>query len=321
MAFKLPLLLLPLIPLAACAQPAAYVDPSSTDADFTIQGEYIGSRGEYRAGVQIIALGDGKFEAVGYQGGLPGDGWDGDRETVSRTQAAREEGVTTVVFSRDGLVGEVDGVKMFISREGEQVMEFERVYRESPTLGAKPPEGAVVLFDGETNRFPGAKVSEDGLLTQGATSEDKFRDFTVHIEFRLPYMPAARGQARGNSGIYLQGRYEIQMLDSFGLEGKDNECGGIYGVSAPKLNMAFPPLTWQTYDIDFTAARFDADGNKTANAKVTVKHNGVVIHQDLEIPKTTGSSPVKDETDTPGPIYLQNHGNPVRYRNIWVLPK
>ncbi len=320
---KLPLFLLPLLSCAACAKPVAYDDPSATDADFTIQGEYTGSKDDYRTGVQIIALGDGEFEAVGYQGGLPGDGWDGNREDVSRTRGSREDGQMTVVFEYDDLIGEADGVKVFVtSGEGEPVMELERVSRESPTLGAAPPEDAVVLFDGgDENRFPGSKVTEDGLLMQGATSEDKFKDFSMHLEFRLPYMPEARGQARGNSGLYLQGRYEVQMLDSFGLEGKNNECGGIYTIAAPKVNMCYPPLSWQTYDIDFTAAQFDDEGEKTSNAKVTVKHNGMTIHQDQELPGTTGSSPVKGEADTPGPIHLQNHGNPVRYRNIWVLPK
>lgn len=320
---KLSFFLLPLLSLTACSQPAAYDDPSSTDDDFVIQGEYSGGKDDYRAGVQVIALGGGKFEAVGYQGGLPGDGWDGKREDVSRTKGSREDGATTVVFERDEMVGEVDGVKIFVSKKGGgPVMEMERVSRKSPTLEAPPPEGAVVLFGGkEANQFPGSKVTEDGLLMQGATSADKFRDFTLHIEFRLPYMPAARGQARGNSGIYLQGRYEVQMLDSFGLEGKDNECGGIYQVAAPKQNMCYPPLSWQTYDIDFTAAKFDGDGKKISNAKVTVKHNGVTIHENQELPGTTGSSPVKGETAEPGPIYLQDHGNPVRYRNIWVQPK
>ena len=110
------------------------------------------------------------------------------------------------------------------------------------------------------------------------------------------------------------------MLDSFGLEGKDNECGGIYSVKDPEMNMCFPPLQWQAYDVDFTAAKFDAEGKKTANARMTVKHNGVVIHQDVEIDHATTASPMKEGAEQ-GPIYLQDHGNPVRYRNIWVLKK
>ncbi len=142
----------------------------------------------------------------------------------------------------------------------------------------------------------------------------------MHLEFKLPYMPAARGQARGNSGCYLQGRYEVQILDSFGLEGKNNECGGIYEIKDPDVNMCLPPLAWQTYDIDYTAARYDASGGKTANARITVSHNGVVIHDNVELPRATRAAPVKEGPE-PGPIYLQDHGNPVRFRNIWVVEK
>lgn len=328
------LLLLPFLPLTVSAQvpapaaevkpapPKAYEDPSSTDQDFPFQGEYVGEKDGVRMGVQVIALGGGEFEAVGYHGGLPGAGWDGDRGTITRTKGVRGEGATTVRFEREEVVGEADGVKIYVSnKDGESILELERVDRKSPTLGAPAPTGATVLFDGkEIHRFTGGKVTADGLLTQGATSEDKLNDFTIHLEFRLPYMPAARGQGRGNSGIYLQGRYEVQMLDSFGLEGKDNECGGLYKISAPKLNMCFSPLTWQTYDIDFTAAKFDAEGKKTSNAKVTVKLNGVVIQDQVELPGTTGGATSKESAE-PGPIHLQNHGNPVRYRNIWVQRK
>src|SRR5690606_33085953 len=146
-------------------------------------------------------------------------------------------------------------------------------------------------------------VTKDGLLTQGATSSETFGDFMLHLEFRLPYMPAARGQARGNSGVYLQGRYEVQLLDSFGLEGKDNECGGLYRISAPKVNMCLPPLAWQTYDVDFTAAKFDPVGKKIAYAKIVAKHNGVVI-QDTELPGPTAGAMLKDD-GSPGPIHLQ----------------
>jgi hypothetical protein len=135
----------------------------------------------------------------------------------------------------------------------------------------------------------------------------------------LPYQPYDRGQGRGNSGIYLQGRYEVQMLDSFGLEGKDNECGGIYEIRDPDLNMCFPPLQWQTYDIEFRQAEFDQRGKKTAPAQLTVRHNGVLIHKDVEVPRTTRAAPVGQEGPSHEFIHLQDHGNPVRYRNIWVV--
>lgn len=304
--------------------PKAYTNPSSTDDDYVIQGEYIGQADDKRFGAQIMALGDGNFEAVSYQGGLPGDGWDQDRTTVKRTKGSRESGEYTVIFKNEEYQGEVDGNNIFVTTPHNKstVMEMQRVNRISPTDGAPAPTGAVVLFDGKgINQFPGSRVTEDGLLMEGAKSSDTFKDFTIHIEFRLPYTPTGRGQARGNSGIYLQGRYEIQMLDSFGLEGKDNECGGLYKIAVPRQNMCYPPLRWQTYDIDFTAAKFDAEGKKTSNAKVTVKHNGVTIHENQEIPEVTGGATLKEETDTPGPIVLQDHKNPVRYRNIWVLPQ
>jgi hypothetical protein len=176
-----------------------------------------------------------------------------------------------------------------------------------------------VLFDGSTaDKFEGGRMTEDGLLMEGATSKQKFQSFRLHLEFRLPFQPFDRGQGRGNSGFYAQGRYEVQILDSFGLKGEDNECGGIYRVARPAVNMCYPPLAWQTYDVEFTAARFK-DGKKVANARMTVRHNGVVIHEDVEIPATTVAAPVGREGPEPGPVYLQDHGNPVRFRNIWVV--
>ena len=177
------------------------------------------------------------------------------------------------------------------------------------------------------NRQPSGerwKLLDDGtieLLPKGGSmvSNYEFGDGTLHVEFRTPYMFEARGQSRGNSGVYLQGRYEIQVLDSYGLAGKDNECGGIYQLGKPLVNMCLPPGQWQTYDVDFTAPRFDADGNKTANAMVTVRHNGVLIHDRLELPKATGGAMGKEAAK--GPLALQDHGNPVQFRNVWFLPK
>ena len=146
-----------------------------------------------------------------------------------------------------------------------------------------------------------------------------FTNFTSHIEFLLPFKPLGRGQDRGNSGVYLQDRYELQVLDSFGLKGENNECGGIYSQTAPSVNMCFPPLTWQTYDIDFTSAKYDETGKKTKNAVVTIKHNGVAIHENLELHGPTPGG--KKEDPSGGPLQLQGHGNPVFYRNIWVVPK
>ena len=134
-----------------------------------------------------------------------------------------------------------------------------------------------------------------------------------------PYRPFDRGQGRGNSGVYHQGRYETQVLDSFGLEGKMNEAGGIYSIAHPKLNMCLPPLRWQTYDVDLTSAIFE-DGKKVKDGLMTVKLNGVIVQENIKLKKHTTAAPVKEGPD-PGPIYLQNHGNPVFYRNIWIIEK
>lgn len=301
-----------------------YTDPEKTDADFAYQGEYSGKikddqGNEQTVGVQVIALGKGKFHAVGYVGGLPGDGW--NKEEKVEADGELKDGA--VVFEKDGGKGIVkDGALTIIAAE-QELGKLSKVNRSSPTLGAKPPKDAVVLFDGKNaEAFPGAKVSEDGLLLEGSTSKQKFQSYKLHIEFRVPYQPEDRGQGRGNSGIYMQGRYEVQMLDSFGLEGKNNECGGLYSVKDCDLNMCLPPLAWQTYDIDYTAAKYDESGKVTSPAKITVEHNGTVIHKDVALPTDRGTTaaPVKPGPE-PGPIYLQNHGNPVRYRNIWLVEK
>jgi hypothetical protein len=319
---------------AAPSGKPAYTDAARTDEDFAFQGEYAGEAtidGQaVRLGIQAVALGDGKFAVVAYPGGLPGDGWmppdkmvgTGTRQGAGADAVVVLEGVDWTGQKRRGEIRA--GAVVAIAADGTVVAKFPKVERTSPTLGAKPPEGATVICDGagpvdESATFAGARLTDDGLLMEGVTTTGEFGDARWHVEFRLPYQPHDRGQGRGNSGAYFNGSYEVQMLDSFGLEGKDNECGGIYKVAPPKVNMCLPPLAWQTYDVDFTAPRFEG-GAKVKNARVTVRHNGVVVHDDIEVPGITQGGPVKEERAA-GPLHLQNHDNPVRYRNIWVLPK
>jgi len=292
---------------------------AAEDPDFLLQGEYGSAEAGAPYGVQVVALGDGKFDAYVLTDGLPGAGWDKSKGRVKLS--GRREG-DKVVFSsgKDGLVAVLADGRIDIGKKNEKATTYlSRVERKSPTLGAKPPEGAVVLFDGtNADGWKNGKMRGDVLMS-GTTSKRTFRDFTIHLEFMLTYKPHARGQGRSNSGVYYQGRYETQVLDSFGRDGRQNECGGIYSIAEPRLNMCFPPLTWQTYDVDFTAARYE-DGKKVKHARITVKHNGVVIHEDQECDHSTTASPLKEGPE-PGPIYFQAHGNQVMYRNVWVVER
>jgi hypothetical protein len=312
---------------AAQPEPVAFTEPQEAGADYQLQGEYLGElerdEGKRKLGIQVIAMGDGKFRAVVYVGGLPGDGWSrGDERHTGEGELRNGQVQFTPndPNAADGVTAILKDGKITILRDEKPIAELKEVERKSPTLGKRPPQGAIVLFDGSNaDAWENGKLVEKNLLAPtDAATKQKFGDHSLHIEFRTPFMPAARGQGRGNSGVYLQSRYECQVLDSFGLEGADNECGGIYSIAKPAVNMCYPPLSWQTYDIDFTAARYEK-GEKVENARATIKHNGVIIHKDLELPHgTPGRHPEGPEPDS---VFLQNHGNPVAFRNIWIVEK
>lgn len=205
--------------------------------------------------------------------------------------------------------------------------ELKRVEKESPTLGKAAPAGAVVLFAGKDlsgwRRDPeGWCIQPDGSMQVCGSSLRTIEELgsgLYHLEFMTPYMPNEREQGRGNSGVYILGRYEVQVLDNFGWEPKWDLCGGIYKVAIPLVDATLPPLTWQTYDITFTAAKFDAAGAKTDNARITVVHNGVTVHDNLELPQPTPGG-VAGEDAVTGPLLLQDHHNEVKFKNIWFAP-
>lgn len=300
----------------------AYTSEKDAGEEFQIQGEYIGVDGKAKLAAQIIAKGDGKYGVVVFNGGLPGDGWDGKSkfEGVGLTKDGKVRIKEPSDKFWDPLEGSVEKGILKLRRAGWDYV-LKRVVRQSPTAGLKPPPGAVVLFDGTPatiSEWNNGKLVEGDLLNNGVSTKKKFQDFTLHMEFRLPFQPYNSGQGRGNSGLYLQDRYELQILDSFGLKGVNNECGGFYTQFDPLVNMCFPPLSWQTYDIDFTAAKFDGT-KRVAPAKVTVKHNGVVVHDNRELKGPTPGG--KNEEPNPLGLQLQNHGDPVYFRNIWVAEK
>jgi len=298
-----------------------FTDPASANEDFAAQGEYVVDNSQLGPiGAQIIALGKGKFQGKFYIGGLPGKGWEREDDMLEGEGQRDGDVIKFESESGDGTAVLANGVISVYGSGGEKLFDMTKVERVSPTLGAKAPEDAIVLFDGSNvDAFENGQLIDGKYL--GATncqSKEKFGDHKLHIEFRTPFMPEHRGQARGNSGVYVQGRYEVQVLDSFGLEGQNNECGGIYSLGRPIVNMALPPLAWQTYDIDFTDAKVDESGNRV-NARITVRHNGVLIHNNVELKQgTPGGLPMGDGPES---LFLQNHGDPVVFRNIWVQKK
>jgi hypothetical protein len=261
------------------------------------------------------------FDAYLLEGGLPSLGW---TPSKARTVFKGERKEDKIIFesSDKSITATIQDGKWILTDKDGKKSELPRIERKSATLGASAPKDAVVLFDGSSaEQWEKGKV-EYGLLAAGCTSKQLFGSYRLHLEFRTPYKPTARGQGRGNSGIYHSGRWETQVLDSFGLDGKDNECGGIYSVSKPILNMCLPPLAWQTYDVDFTAAKFDTEGKRTAWPRITVRLNGELVHEDLELNKdfTTAAPMSTPLVNTEGPVHIQDHGNPVFFRNIWIVP-
>ena len=299
---------------------------AAKDPDFHVQGEYVGEiatpdGGTRKMAAQVVARGDGKFDVYLLEGGLPGDGW---KKGDNRVQVGGTRKGDATTIEGDAAAGEIRGNALTITCKGSGGKgTLQRVERKSPTLGKKPPEQAVVLFQdaADAAKFDGgpSHVSDDGNLVNGVTTKDKFGSYKLHLEFRLAWMPQATDQVRSNSGVYLHNCYEVQVLDSFGLEGNKDECGSYYHRKEPDVNMCLAPLVWQTYDIEFTAPVYNEAGQKTKNARLTLLHNGVVIQQDIELPRPSNGP--RNEGPAPQPIQLQDHAGRVQYRNIWLVPK
>ena len=281
-------------------------------------------------GAQVIPQGGGQYRVVL------------TRKLYTRAPLFREAKARAqngvLVFDDGEYYGMIKNGVFTGGRRGGKPGEFslERFTLESPTMGMAPPANAIVLYDG--SGLDEWKVSNSGktweTLPGGVLqanpkvgyleTEREFKDVKFHLEFRLPFLPDKRGQERANSGVFLQKFFEVQILDSYGLPGYWNECGAIYQISGPRVNMCAPPLQWQTFDIEFRAARFDERGERIENAYMSVVHNGVPVQTNIEMSRGTSGSAKKKPVDPPKDperIRLQAHGNRVQFRNIWVVDR
>jgi hypothetical protein len=313
--------------VVACAATAGLV-LAAASAEDAFQGLYEGAckdaKGEHKLEARIVACGKGTYKAFFRQplgGGKVAkvelDGKiEGDKVAFQGKAGDAEWAVACADAALQGTCGQ--GC----------TLEMKRVVRPSPTLGAKPPAGAIVLVDGKNFGEVAKKPLKDGSeqpwtladggieVPKGGMNSKRTFDgsLRIHIEFKNPLMPEARGQARGNSGAFLPNGSEIQVLDSFGMTTyTGGGCGGLYKYKDPDAFDEFslasaPPLQWQTYDIEYRVRK--QGGKPAGKPRVTVFHNGIRIHDNAEL----------DKDAKPGPLSFQDHGNPVQYRNIWVVP-
>jgi hypothetical protein len=329
--------------VAAAASGAAW---AAAPAEAEVQGLYEGTATDaavtFKLEVRVVAQGGGNYNVFVRQFRGEGD--------VARVELLAKSAGDT--FTLTGKAGEAEGSGKYAAGaiEGQcgagGTFQLHRVERKSPTLGKQPPPGAIVLLDGkdfsEMRLANGAELDpsklkpckEDGSIQVPQGGMNSKRTFPgnidEHVEFMIPFMPSAHGQGRGNSGVFLPNRDEIQVLDSFGeVTYLGGGCGGTYAYKDPdtmevvdslkgkpecKFSLAsLPPLAWQTYDIEYRVET--KDGKPVGKPHVTVYHNGIKIHDRADL----RSPPVVPESPT-GKLHFQDHGNPVRFRNIWVVP-
>ena len=200
----------------------------------------------------------------------------------------------------------------------------------NPKLSVKPPKGAIVLFDGKAEQMrdnwyarrstkpAGWTVDDKGVATpnqRDINSKQEFGDCYLHVEFCEPL------KGNGNSGVGMEGRYEIQILNSYGKQPEAHQCGAFYSQTPPKVIASKPAGKWQTFDIFFRAPRFDENGKVVEKARATVYQNGILIHEDEEIKGPTGIQYEQYKGEVPkGPIVLQGDHDTVQFRNVWIVP-
>ena len=286
---------------------------------------------------RVIGLGNNRYEIQILEE------FDKRADFKVKTEAVWKNGKMT--FDQNGFSGKITNDSFTGKKAGvafDTPFSLKRVHRTSPTMGKKAPENAVVLFDGSDldawERQGGGDptwLTKDGYFEVlpkkdnnnvggSINTRQSFGDVKVHLEFRLPYEPEHRGQKRANSGFFMPGGYEGQILDSYGLDGMWNECGALYKQSPPRVNMCWAPGVWQTFDVEFKRLRRDSEGNKVDHAEFTVWHNGVKIHNSFQIKGATSNTQKGrelGESGKNGGLSLQDHSNKIQFRNIWVVER
>ncbi|OUW15411.1 MAG: hypothetical protein CBD18_09015 [Opitutales bacterium TMED158] len=339
--------------IALCATPFSALNAGSgaawtevAAADKTLMGDYVGEWVNPEEGyqainpslcAQVINVDKGKYHLKFTQDhNLRAEIYFSGDAVLKGDAIVAKQGGWDIRVTQDGMTGK--------GRIGDNVESFslKRVSLGSPTLGQKPPKGSIVLFDGSSmdewehddGRACTWTLLENGAMeinprkeNQGADpkiggdirTKRKFRAVRYHMEFRYPVEPGKSGQGRGNSGLFFHG-YEAQILNSYGLTGLWNELGALYKLSPPQVNMARPPMEWQTYDIVFTPAVYEG-GKLQENPKMTVRLNGVVVQKNVELRHQTAhrqADRAEMPPKTPQSISLQDHSNRIQFRNIWV---
>jgi hypothetical protein len=308
-------------------------DGTFTPSDLRVQD---GGPAPVVAAAQVVAQGHHQYKVVLRAKPSDPEAWplqieldgriEGDRVLVSGYAGGHE------------WEGEISKQHLRVNKRGYGgVFEMKRVMKKSPTEGAPPPADAIVLLASTPGQAPALDewkdpdwvTTADGIMhkhtadparpdagRRDISTKREFRNVRLHVEFRIPYEPDQREQARGNSGVILADRYEVQVLDSYGIVSGTGDCAGIYSVAPPRVNAAFPPLSWQTYDITFYAPKLDEAGKLVRAPRFTVIWNGVKVHENQTTPTPTGDA--NRPNAAAGPLRIQDHGNLVYYRNIWI---
>ena len=303
--------------LSLGAQEFMALEPSEAGPDFPVQGEYLGQAalpggGSEALAVQVVAYGDGEFRAVFYPGGFPGAGWTG----AGRAQVAGRRAGSLTTFPEGEYTGTLGGDSLQGESAAGARFRLARVNRLSPTLNLAPPAQATVLFDGGSlAAWDTGSVDARGLLSPVyplSGTRKSFASFSLHLEFRPPFMPFARSQNRGNSGVKFLAPgiqvTEVQIMDSFGNLPSGEECGALEPDYPPDFNASLPPLTWQTYDMHVTAPVF-ADTGKVRDGLITVWHNGILVQSARPL-----TAMPREMT-----LALQQHNQGVYFRNLWIV--